>query len=278
MGGMSCWHVAAAVAVVALSGCEQMAASGPAATPAAAPASTPQQMSSAGLVPRPDVFAQRALGAWDGGPSLGGPWIAHPAATGAERVDVTDVDTGRSITAALFRRGSDQAGPPFQISADAAVALGIQPGVPVELDVVALRPGTVVEATAPASEPAADPDPAAEDVVEATPPQTPPVAIAQEPAAPPVAVAPQPVVPAPAATPPAAPIDRPFVQVGTFGVAQNAEALAAELERDGLTVRLVPSGNLTRVLVGPAASEAERDAVQARLREMGFADTLPVNP
>jgi cell division septation protein DedD len=85
------------------------------------------------------VFQESANALWDGRPSLGGVWIAHPDATTPERVNVRNDDSGRVIQAALFRRERDFPGPPFQLSADAAAALGAEAGTPTPVTVTALR-------------------------------------------------------------------------------------------------------------------------------------------
>ena len=100
--------------------------------------------------PAPEVFDLAAEGLWDGRPSLGGVWVAHPDVDLPERVLIRSGD--REIDGALFRRERESAGPPFQLSSAAATELGIPPGVARELRVTALRPV-----------PEADPGPAPDD-------------------------------------------------------------------------------------------------------------------
>jgi rare lipoprotein A len=90
-------------------------------------------------VEAPEVFDVTAEGLWDGRPSLGGVWVAHPDATDPERVMIRDLDSGRFVIGALFRRERDNPGPAVQISSDAAVALDILAGAPTTLQVTALR-------------------------------------------------------------------------------------------------------------------------------------------
>jgi rare lipoprotein A len=90
-------------------------------------------------VPAPQVFQVTETGLWDGRPSLGGVWVAHPTARDPERVLIRNTVTGAEVVGALFRRERENPGPRFQISSEAAVALGILAGQPVALQVTALR-------------------------------------------------------------------------------------------------------------------------------------------
>ncbi len=90
-------------------------------------------------VERPDLFDVTDRGLWDGRPSLGGVWVAHPDATDPERVMIRNPENGRSVVGALFRRERENPGPLLQVSSDAAEELGILAGAPTELSVIALR-------------------------------------------------------------------------------------------------------------------------------------------
>lgn len=126
-------------------------------------------------VEAPDVFSATEEGLWDGRPSLGGIWVAHPDVDEPERVVIRNTSNGRSVTGALFRRERDVPGPLLQISSDAAAALGVVAGAPQELDVTALRRREVpVEETEPAvteevTESALDPVAIADAAIEAPP-------------------------------------------------------------------------------------------------------------
>ena len=87
----------------------------------------------------PQVFETTEAGLWDGRPSLGGIWVAHPDVTDPERVLIRNRATGRSVTGALFKRERESPGPTLQVSSEAAEALGMLAGQPAELSVVALR-------------------------------------------------------------------------------------------------------------------------------------------
>ena len=128
--------------VLAVAGCEDgtgfnvgRGAEGPATAAAGRPAQ-------AKLVERdveaPDVFSAKEAGLWDGRPSLGGVWVAHPSVTDPERVLVRNPENGKSVIGALFKRERDNPGPKLQVSSDAANALGLLPGAPTNLSVVAL--------------------------------------------------------------------------------------------------------------------------------------------
>ena len=101
-------------------------------------------------VERPDVFNVSDTGLWDGRPSLGGVWVAHPEVTAPERVKITNTSNGESIAGALFRRERDNPGPRFQVSADAAAGLSMLAGQPAELTVLVVRQEEIVIEAAPA--------------------------------------------------------------------------------------------------------------------------------
>ena len=90
-------------------------------------------------VARPDIFEVTDRGLWDGRPSLGGIWVAHPDVTDPERVIIRNQENGREVVGALFRRERENPGPLLQVSSDAAEALGALAGAPTELNVIVLR-------------------------------------------------------------------------------------------------------------------------------------------
>jgi hypothetical protein len=100
-------------------------------------------------VPAPQVFQVTEAGLWDGRPSLGGVWVAHPDVRDPERVLIRNAQTGAEVVGALFRRERENPGPRFQISSEAAAALGILAGAPTTIEVVALRLERVEAAPAP---------------------------------------------------------------------------------------------------------------------------------
>lgn len=232
-----------------------------------ASAEQPARSASTVLVERdveaPDVFQVTDRGLWDGRPSLGGVWVAHPDAEDPERVIIRNEDNGRFVIGALFRRERDNPGPALQVSSDAAAALGMVAGAPTELNVTALRREEVAED--PEEAPAAA---APADGIETS--EIDPIAAAS--AAIEEAEA-QAEAPAPAA---ASSLDRPYIQVGIFSVEANAERTAQMMRDAGLvpTVYEQTSSGRTfwRVVIGPAATAAERNRMREQVRELGFTD------
>jgi cell division septation protein DedD len=86
----------------------------------------------------PEVFSASERGLWDGRPSLGGVWVAHPDVREPQRVVIRNTANGKSTIGALFRRDGQGSGPRLMISSDAASTLEILAGQPTDLSVVAL--------------------------------------------------------------------------------------------------------------------------------------------
>ncbi|MCA0962079.1 SPOR domain-containing protein [Salipiger bermudensis] len=236
----------------------------------------------------PEVFHATEAGLWDGRPSLGGVWVAHPEVSEPERVIIRNQQNGQFVIGALFRRERQSPGPRLQVSSDAAAALGMLAGAPTNLDVIALRREEAGSDGAPAAIAAGSPTiAAASDVTEGTldpaaasataalegGAPAPQVAAATPPAA---APAPQ---PAPAAKP-ASPLDKPYLQIGIFSIEQNAENTATAMRQQGMVplVRKQESSGKTfwRVIVGPAQSAAERAELLAKIKASGFTDAYAV--
>jgi peptidoglycan lytic transglycosylase len=111
---------------------------------------TPEQPSGNGsikLVERdvesPEIFQVTEKALWDGRPSLGGVWVAHPDNKQPERVIIRNETNGKFVIGALFKRERDNPGPKLQLSSDAAGALGVLAGAPTTLNVTVLRRETV---------------------------------------------------------------------------------------------------------------------------------------
>lgn len=88
---------------------------------------------------------------------------------------------------------------------------------------------------------------------------------------------------APAATAPAdvtSRLDKPYVQIGIFSKEQNALGTAEALRRNGLAPEVYAQESrdkkFWRVVVGPAATSAERSTLLSRARKLGFADAYAV--
>lgn len=239
-------------------------------------------------VEAPEVFSANEAGLWDGRPSLGGIWVAHPDVSEPERVIIRNQSNGQFVVGALFRRERDIPGPRLQLSSDAAQEIGVIAGAPVELEVVALRkekipvappPPPVVETTA--AEPIAeqgeieqtalDPIAAAEAAIETAPPtqvETQTITASAS------------TAPAIASTLPVSSLDRPYVQAATFTVEANAKEAASQLSSAGLSASLKKQDSngktAWRVLVGPAASAEERTDLLGRVKDAGYSDAYIV--
>lgn len=138
-----------------LMGCVEGAGTGT--TDASGAVVAPTRGGAARDIEAPEVFQTTDSALWDGRPSLGGIWVAAPEVTNPERVVMFNPATGKSVQGALFRRERDNPGPRLQISSDAAAALGILAGQPVELRVTALRRAEPEPEAEPEAVAAADP-------------------------------------------------------------------------------------------------------------------------
>lgn len=258
-----------------LTGCDENGQfSMPFPTGAGKQASTAGSTGSTKLVERdveaPDVFSVTDQGLWDGRPSLGGVWVAHPDVKEPERVIIRNEANSKFVIGALFRKERDLPGPKLQISSDAAAALGILAGAPAPLNVTALRreeteapdvPETdTVDAPAEVSETALDPIAAAGAAIEAAP---------ATPAAP----------PKPAA--PASSLAKPFVQIGIFSIEANAVRVSKQMRSAGMVATIkrseINGKPFWRVVVGPAATKSELNGLIKAIKGEGFSDAYAVS-
>ena len=291
--------VAVGTAALALAGCEEGFPGGnpfKAKPETATKAAMIDGTSSVKLIERdveaPDVFQVTDRGLWDGRPSLGGVWVAHPDVKDPERVIIRNTANGKFVIGALFRRERANPGPVLQMSSDAAAALGMLAGAPAELNVTALRreaaPDPSVEpapevadiATSEIEETTLDPiagAAAAIDEAEGT-------QVASATPAPQTQPKPKPVAQPAAATQPAAAarsgLDKPYLQIGIFSVEQNARNTATAMRQAGMvpTVLEQESKGKTfwRVIVGPATSKSERSTLLKQIKGIGFDDAYAV--
>ncbi|WP_323771991.1 SPOR domain-containing protein [Antarctobacter sp.] len=242
-------------------------------------------------VEAPEVFEAKEAGLWDGRPSLGGVWVAHPDAKDPERVIIRNQQNGKFVIGALFRKERETPGPRLQVSSDAAAALGLLAGQPTNLDVVALRreeapepegadpladttaltPGAVPPApdvSATALDPVLNGAATAIDGATPTPPKARPEAAAKPAAA-----------PAKPATD-ASKLGKPFIQIGIFSVEQNAKNTATSMRQAGMvpTIKTHSSKGKTfwRVVVGPAQSKTEMATLLKTIKGNGFTDAYAV--
>ena len=225
-------------------------------------------------VEAPDVFDVSEAGLWDGRPSLGGIWVAHPDVKDPERVIIRNKNNGKFVIGALFRRERENAGPRLQLSSDAADALGILAGQPTNVSVVALRRETVsaapeadaVEKPTEVSEAPLDPVvETADAAIEATP-----VVAPEKPAAS--------VTKAPAST---SSLSKPYIQIGIFSVEQNAKNTAQSMRQRGI-IPLIKEMTLNgktfwRVIVGPAQSASDLKSLKDKVQKAGFSDAYAVS-
>ena len=227
-------------------------------------------------VEAPEVFSVTDQGLWDGRPSLGGVWVAHPDVDDPERVIIRNQSNNKFVVGALFRRERDIPGPSLQISSDAAAALGILAGAPAKLNVTALRkvaePANADQTAAAevAVLPAPDVSAAPLDPVTAT------AGAAIDAAAPTPPPQPKPVVPAQSSN-----LSKPFIQIGIFSIETNANRAAKQMRGAGLAP-LVKQSQINgktfwRVVVGPAATSSERTKILSTIKSEGFTDAYAVS-
>lgn len=252
--------------------------------------SATQTSSSTKLVERdvesPEAFHAAEAGLWDGRPSLGGVWVAHPDATDPERVIIRNTANGKFVIGALFRREREIPGPRLQASSDAAAALGMLAGAPVQLDVTALRRETVEEeppaedmaettemaeavATEDIEETALDPIAGAAAAIDASEPA--------ESATTEVAAA----TPAPQPKPKSSSLSKPYIQIGIFSVEANANRTADQMRNAGMVPTVLAQESngkkFWRVVVGPAQTKSERTALLKQVKSTGFSDAYAVS-
>ncbi len=225
-------------------------------------------------VEAPEVFSVTDQGLWDGRPSLGGVWVAHPDVNDPERVIIRNQSNGKFVVGALFRRERDIPGPSLQISSDAAAALGILAGAPAKLNVTALR--KVEEPVAGGSTSATDTTVQPAPEVISTPLD--PVAAAAG-----AAIDAAPATPAskPAAPTQASRLSKPFIQIGIFSIEANANRAAKQMRSAGLAPTVKQSqinGKIFwRVVVGPAATSSEHSKILSTIKSEGFTDAYAVS-
>ncbi|WP_373029591.1 SPOR domain-containing protein [Sulfitobacter sp.] len=226
-------------------------------------------------VEAPDVFSVTDQGLWDGRPSLGGVWVAHPDVTDPERVIIRNEANEKFVIGALFRRERDLPGPNLQISSDAAAALNVLAGAPAPLNVTALRRQ---EMGAPAEDSA--PEATVEAPATVTETALAPVATAAAAAIEAAPATPAPATPAPAPTQPSN-LAKPYVQIGIFSVEANADRSANQMRSAGMLPTIkrseINGKAFWRVLVGPAATKTELTALLKSIKAEGFSDAYAVS-
>ena len=205
----------------------------------------------------PDVVNISEAGLWDGRPSLGGIWVAHPDAKDPEKVIIRNPQNRKFVIGALFRREREFSGPSLQLSSDAADALGILAGQPTNVSVVALRRQSVLveKAENQVIEESLDPiQQTAEAAIAAADTPTP--------------------------KPKPSSLGKPYLQIGIFGVEANARGAVSSMSAKGLSASMskltLNDKPFWRVIVGPAATTAEMAAMRKTVTAAGFADAYAV--
>jgi cell division septation protein DedD len=234
-------------------------------------------------VEAPDVFQVTDMGLWDGRPSLGGVWVAHPDVKEPERVIIRNNENSKFVIGASFRRERENPGPVLQVSSDAATALGMLAGAPAQLNVTALRRE---EAPDPAASSAPEGELDAPDAVEETTldPVDPVAgaAAALDEVESTTDIQPAATAPKPAARPQtaASSLEKPYIQIGIFSVESNARNTATAMRQAGMVPVVKEQSSqgkkFWRVIVGPAASKSERSVLLKKIKGVGFDDAYPV--
>lgn len=239
-------------------------------------------------VEAPEVFQLSEDGLWDGRPSLGGVWVAHPTAKDPERVLIRNETNGKFVIGALFRKERDTPGPKLQVSSDAADAIGMIAGAPVKLSVTALRKEVVepvetaltdaelsdtetalVDASTPADVTETTLDPiasaaAALDAVDNTtisPTAAPTQAVAKAPSS--------------------SSSGQSYLQLGIYSIEANANATAEKMRKAGVSpeIKKQTSKGKTfwRVIAGPVSGSSEKDALRKTVNGLGYTDAYFVS-
>jgi cell division septation protein DedD len=223
-------------------------------------------------VEAPEVFQKSDKALWDGRPSLGGVWVAHPDNKKPERVIIRNKANGKFVIGALFNRERSLPGPAFQLSSDAANAIGATAGTTLEISVTAMRIQKIQVAAPKAPQPAPS-----EDIASSTlkaldktksPVTKPPVKKAAQATTKAVSSTTVPVV--------ASSKDASYAQLGLFSVEANANATLSKLKVKGIAGKIVKSSakgkTFYRVLAGPITTSAEKAKLLAAVKSMGFSD------
>lgn len=248
-------------------------------------------------VEAPEVFQVADKGLWDGRPSLGGVWVAHPDATDPERVIIRNTTNAKFVVGVLYRPERQQPGPAFQVSSDAADSLEMLAGQPADLNVTALRSEEVKVGGGDAPAAAEGEEAAAEQIASA--PQV--EATALDPIASAAAAIDKAEAPAAAAAPTkagsttsisdiaasmgdapqvtktsASSLAKPYIQIGIFSVQQNANNTSESMRQAGMVPTIKPGKmngkEFWRVIVGPSGSSSERAQLLKKIKDLGFND------
>lgn len=213
-------------------------------------------------VEAPDVFRTSEAGLWEGRPSLGGIWVTRPRTDIPERVMIRNESNKKSVIGALFRRDTASPGRRLVLSSKVAEALGMSAGVPPNLMVVALRKRMISENTPDQSRRTTRSASEETKVSSSIPTST-----------------------LSASTAPTAKLvrfdlEKPFIQIGIFGVEQNAKNTAGSMRHMGIVpiTKTFKRKNCIfwRVLVGPTSTAEEQITLFQKVRTVGLKDAYAV--
>lgn len=217
-------------------------------------------------------------------------YAAHPTLNAGDFVEVTALDSGKTILVAITEQAALPAGAIVALSPSAASQLGLDLSRPAAVRVRAMAPTAQDEAALASGGAAPSRLDAPEALLKGLRAQLPQAAATATASVPPASSGPVPraaptLPPKPVATPKPKPAAAPtpvasgsatrtgkfVVQVGTFSNAANAKSLASRL--GGFTDA---SGALTRVRIGPFATRAEADAARAKAAAAGYRDAAVI--
>jgi len=272
-----------------------------------AAATPPEGATSTRLVEReievPHVFQATESGAWDGRPSLGGVWVGYPNVRDPERVIIRNRENGKFVIGTLFRREREVGGARFQVSSEAAGALGLAAMTATRLEVTALRSESGREAILPpaaaeldqaeviaaemlpaekagaaARAEATEKAPAAERTARATPAEAADKATDKAGATPAGSQVTAVATAQPRHRPRTsdAPMDGRVIRVGSFSIQINAQSVHDRLLEQGirsvLKAEQAAAGAVWHVHVPAPGAEAEAAKLLDKVRTLGFRD------
>ena len=209
-------------------------------------------------VETPGVFKASEDGVWDGRQSLGGVWVAHPKVKMPERALIHREANDASVTGTLFRRERESPNPRFQVSSEAASALGILANSPTKLTVTVLRKQMVTPYTKSIV------DTKGKGIAQNIKDDSNKNSVSGK----------------EFLSIKSAKIKNPFVQVGIFRIKNNANKTGENMRRIGIKAIIkeqkIKGRIFWRVIVGPLNSLEEREVFLKNIISAGFEDAYAV--
>lgn len=204
-------------------------------------------------VEMPEIYNQQGSGLWAGNETLGGVWVATQEQTDPERVIIRNLDNGNFVIGAMFSR-PDGSAFLYNLSSDAAEALGMRAGQANTLEVTALKREAIEEA------------PISTDGT-----NTIPLDIAQE-------IERDMAAAQALQSQSAIALAKPFIQVGIFASEANARRAHQALNDSGIAAQTrlsqIGAKSYWRVVAGPSADAAAQSASMSKIRALGFKDAF----